>query len=142
MKTKEKNYNIRIGRHFMKNISAQQLENIYQLIHNFCEKEKEIPVASAVTNPEHPSPNTIFIAKDSCFDSLTRDFQTEYAIHVGDDSLTNISDKDFINLYFMLRSFLIHSEGLPEKMPEANSLQLKKQKFPPLKLLTLQSTIV
>lgn len=115
MTAKEKNYNIRIGRHFMKNVSSSQLKTIHQLIRNFREKEKEIPVASAATNPEHPSPNTIFIAKDTSFDSLTHDFQTEYAIHVGDDSLTNISDKDLLNLYFTLRSFLIHSEGLPGK---------------------------
>ena len=135
MTTKEKNYNIRIGRHFMKNISDQQLENIYQLIHNFCEKEKEIPVASAVTNPEHPSPNTIFIAKDTCFDSLTRDFQTEYAIHVGDDSLSNISDKDFINLYFMLRSFLIHSEGLPEKDAGSELPATEEAKISPVEII-------
>ncbi|MCX4291478.1 MAG: hypothetical protein OSJ36_06800 [Odoribacter sp.] len=103
MTTKEKNYNIRLSRQFMKNVSVPQLKSMHQLICNF--REKEIPVASAAINPKHPSPNTIFIAKDTCFDSLTHDFQTEYAIHVGNDSLTNISDKDFINLYFMLRSF-------------------------------------
>lgn len=119
----------------MKNISAQQLENIYQLIHNFCEKEKEIPVASAMTNPAPPSPNTIFIAKDTCFDSLTRDFQTEYAIHVGDDSLTNISDKDFINLYFMLRSFLIHSEGLPEKDAGSEHPATEESKISPVEII-------
>lgn len=39
MTTKEKNYNIRIGRHFMKNVSAPQLKTIHQLIRNFREKE-------------------------------------------------------------------------------------------------------
>jgi len=123
MTVKKEIYNIRIGRHFMKNVSSPQLKTIHQLIRNFCEKEEEIQVAFNATNPEHPSPNTVFIAKDTCFDSLSRDLQTEYAIHVGDDSLTNLSDKDIIDLYFTLRSFLIRSEGLTGKDAENNLSQ-------------------
>lgn len=136
MTATKRNYNIQIGRHFMKNVSPQQLKTIHQLIRNFREKEEGIPVAFAATNPEHPSPNAIFIAKDTSFDSLTRDFQTEYAIHVGDDSLTNISDKELMNLYFTLHSFLIHSEGLPEK-DAGNSLNqtAKKKKTSPVEII-------
>ena len=70
MTATKRNYNIRIGRHFMKNVSPQQLKTIHQLIRNFREKEEGIPAAFAATNPEHPSPNAIFIAKDTSLTAL------------------------------------------------------------------------
>ena len=45
MTATKRNYNIRIGRHFMKNVSPQQLKTIHQLIRNFREKEEGIPAA-------------------------------------------------------------------------------------------------
>lgn len=118
MVTKEEIYSIRVGRHFLQQVSPGQLRMFQNLIHDFFAKEDWIPLAFAATNPAILSPNMIFIAKDTCFDSRTRDFQTEYSIHIGKDALTNISAKDLMNLYFTLRSFLIRSEGLPAELPE------------------------
>lgn len=118
METKEEIYSIRVGRHFLQQVSPGQLKMIHRLIHDFRQKEDRIPLAAAAANRDIPSPNMIFIAKDSCFDSRTRDFQTEYSIYIGNDALTNISDKDLMNLYFTLRSFLIRSEGLPAELTE------------------------
>lgn len=128
METKEEIYSIRVGRHFLQQVSPTQLKMIHRLIHDFCQKEDRIPLASAATNRDIPSPNMIFIAKDSCFDSRTRDFQTEYSIYIGNDALTNISDKDLMNLYFTLRSFLIRSEGLPAEPPGDDLNQPVKEK--------------
>ena len=93
MATKEEIYSIRVGRHFLQQVSLGQLKMIQNLIHDFFTKEDWIPLAAAATNPNILSPNMIFIAKDTCFDSRNRDFQTEYSVHIGKDALTNISAK-------------------------------------------------
>lgn len=134
MTPKEENYNIHIGKHSIRNVSTTQLRIIYELIRDFCEKENEIPVASATINPKTHSPNTIFIAKDTCFDSRTRDFQTEYSIRIGNDALIDMSDKDLMNLYFTLRSFLIHSEGLPIESVLDSHAQPTKEKEPSIEI--------
>ena len=126
MATKEEIYNIRVGRHSLQQVSLGQLKMIQNLIHDFFTKEDWIPLAAAATNPNLLSPNMIFIAKDTCFDSRTRDFQTEYSVHIGKDALTNISAKDLINLYFTLRSFLFRSEELPTESTEDIQNQLIK----------------
>ena len=126
MATKEEIYNIRVGRHSLHQVSLGQLKMIQNLIHDFFTKEDWIPLAAAATNPNLLSPNMIFIAKDTCFDSRTRDFQTEYSVHIGKDALTNISAKDLINLYFTLRSFLFRSEELPTESTEDIQNQLIK----------------
>lgn len=128
MTTQEEYYSLRIGRHFMQKMSVSQLKTILGLIHDFCTREGQILPAYASVTSEIPSPNTIFIAKDTCFDSCTRDFQTEYSIRIGNDALTNISDKDLMNLYFTLRSFLIHSEGLPVEAVQDSHAQPVKEK--------------
>ena len=126
MATKEEIYSIRVGRHFLQQVSLGQLKMIQNLIHDFFTKEDWIPLAAAATNPNILSPNMIFIAKDTCFDSRNRDFQTEYSVHIGKDALTNISAKDLINLYFTLRSFLSRSEELPTESTEDIQNQLIK----------------
>lgn len=126
MATKEEIYNIRVGRHSLQQVSLGQLKMIQNLIHDFFTKEDWIPLAAAATNPNIFSPNMTFIAKDTCFDSCTRDFQMEYSVHIGKDALTNISAKDLINLYFTLRSFLSRSEELPTESTEDIQNQLIK----------------
>ncbi len=128
MTIQKEHYSLRIGRHFLQKVSVSQLKMIHGLIHDFCTREGQIPPAYASVTSEIPSPNTIFITKDTCFDSRTRDFQTEYSIRIGNDALSDISDKDLMNLYFTLRSFLIHSEGLPVEYVQDSHAPSAKEK--------------
>lgn len=106
-------YKIRVGKYSLQRVSPAQLKMIHSLICDFFSKEDEIPAAGITGYSHNQSQNQILITKDACFDSLSREFETEYCIRVGEDTLTNISDSELINLYFTLQSFLIHSEKLP-----------------------------
>lgn len=111
---KQPKYSIYAEGHFLQSVSPAELRMIHCLISDFFNKEDKIPVAGRKVN-SHPE-NRIFIAKDICFDSRTRDFQTEYFTCVGDDFLTNISDGELVNLYLALQSFLIQSEKFPAEV--------------------------
>lgn len=122
---KEQKYKIRVGKYSLERVSPAQLKMIHSLICDFFSKEEQIP-AAGITGYSHQSQNQILITKDACFDSLSREFETEYCIMVGEDTLTNISDCELINLYFTLQSFLIHSEKLPvESQKEGLSQSVK-----------------
>lgn len=110
---KEQKYKIRVGKYSLQKVSPAQLKMIHSLICDFFSKEDEIPAAGITGYSHNQSQKPILITKDACFDSLSREFETEYCIRVGEDTLTNISDSELINLYFILQSFLIHSEKLP-----------------------------
>lgn len=115
---KQQKYSIYAEGHFLQSVSPAELRMIHCLISDFFNKEDKIQVAGRKVNT-HPE-NYIFIAKAICFDSRTRDFQTEYSICVGDDSLTNISDGELVNLYLTLQSFLIQSEKFPAEIQKEN----------------------
>ena len=119
---KEQRYKIRVGKYSLQKVSPAQLKMIHSLICDFLNKQDEIPAAGITGYSCNQSQNSVLITKDTCFDSLTRDFETEYCIKVGDDSLTDITDCELINLYFTLQSFLIHSEKLPTE-PLSQSLK-------------------
>lgn len=121
---KQPKYSIYAEGHFLQNVSPAELRRIHCLISDFFNKEDKIPVAGMKVNT--PSENRVFIAKDVCFDSRTRDFQTEYSICVGDDSLTNISDGELVNLYLILQSFLIQSEKFPAEIQKDSLNQTTK----------------
>ncbi len=118
---KEQRYKIHVGKYSLQKVSPAQLKMVHSLICDFLNQEDEIPAAGITGYSCHQSLNHVLITKDTCFDSLTRDFETEYCIKIGDDSLTDISDCELVNLYFTLQSFLIHSEKLPLE-PNKDSL--------------------
>lgn len=122
---KEQKYKIRVGKYSLQKVSPAQLKMIHSLIGDFLGKEEQIP-AAGITGYSHQSQNQILITKDACFDSLSRKFETEYCIKVGEDILTNISDCELINLYFTLQSFLIHSEKLPVEFQQDGLIQSLK----------------
>ena len=113
---KQPKYSIYAEGHFLQSVSPAELRMIHCLISDFFNKEDKMPVAGMKVNT--PSENRVFIAKDVCFDSRTRNFQTEYSICVGDNSLTNISDSELVNLYLTLQSFLIQSEKFPAEIQD------------------------
>lgn len=121
---KQPKYSIYAEGHFLQSVSPAELRMIHCLISDFFNKEDKIPVAGMKVNT--PSENRVFIAKDVCFDSRTRDFQTEYSICVDDDSLTNISDGELVNLYLTLQSFLIQSEKFPAEIQKDSLNQVAK----------------
>lgn len=123
---KEQKYKIRVGKYSLQRVSPAQLKMIHSLICDFFSKEDEIPAAGIPGYSHNQSQNQILITKDACFDSLSREFETEYSIRVGDDTLTNISDCELINLYFTLQSFLIRSEKLPVEFQQDGLIQSLK----------------
>lgn len=123
----EQKYKIRVGKYSLQRVSPAQLKMIHSLICDFFNKEEQIP-AAGITGYSHQSQNQILITKDACFDSLSRELETEYCIRVGDDTLTNISDSELINLYFTLQSFLIYSEKLPVEFRQDGLIQSVKRR--------------
>lgn len=124
---KEQKYKIRVGKYSLQKISPAQLKMIHSLICDYFSKEDEIPAAGTTGYAYNQAQNQILITKDACFDSLSREFDTEYCIKIGDDTLTNISDCELINLYFTLQAFLIHSEKLPVESQQEGLSQAAKE---------------
>ena len=104
-------YSIQIGREYIDNISGEELESLRDFISDFLDKEKDIPAAALTDSPESSLHRKIVICKDAFFDALTRKFETTFNIFAGEDSVTDLSGREILELYFTLRSFLAQSEN-------------------------------
>ncbi len=107
---KESKQSIQIGREYINDISAKELETLNHFIQDFLSREKEIPNAALPEKSDLFPPKQILIYKDTFYDFLDRKFETEYSLFVGNDSITEISGEELIKLYLTLQSFLFQSE--------------------------------
>lgn len=107
---KENKHSIQIGREYIGDVCAKELETLNRFIQDFLEKEKDIPNATLSDKSDLLSQRQILIYKDTFYDFFNRVFETEYTLFVGNDLITEISGEELIKLYLTLQSFLTHSE--------------------------------
>lgn len=124
----EDKYSIQIGREYIDDISKKELKSLEDFISDFLEKEKDIPNANLSDNQDSSPHRKILIYKDAFFDALTRKFEPAFHIFVGEDSITDLSGGEIIELYFTLWTFLTQSENCL-KEPVNTSKEKKKREI-------------
>lgn len=103
---KNKMYCIRIGSDTLNNLNLGQMRSIQCFIEDFLEKENKLSISSK--NKISLAPITI--DKEINFQGCEENTTYKYCIKVGNDSLSNISINELIELYFTIQPFLIQSE--------------------------------
>lgn len=125
---KENTQSIQIGREYIHDLSAKELETLNHFIQDFLSKENEIPNAVLSEESEGCPPKQMLVYKDIFYDFYDRRFETGYSLFVGNDSITEISGEELIRLYLTLRSFLFQSEQFEEGVTQSTCPPIKLKK--------------